>query len=93
MQKNLLNIEVEEKNKKDIENVLKEIRGTARDGLSFLQVINKTFRINKKLQVRRSFWETSEPPVTAGRKGVKRSKSDVSRGRMARAGAKQGQPG
>ena len=87
-----MNIEVEEKNKKDIENVLKEIRGTARDGLSFLQVIAQTFSITK-VQVRRSFWETSEPPVTGGRKGVKRSKSDVSRGRGARAGAQQGQPG
>ena len=36
-QKNLLDSEVEDKGK-DIENVLKEIRGTARDGLSFLKV-------------------------------------------------------
>ena len=36
-QKNLLDSDVEDKGK-DIENVLKEIRGTARDGLSFLKV-------------------------------------------------------
>ena len=37
-QKNLLDLEAEDKSK-DIENVLKEIRGTARDGLSFLKVL------------------------------------------------------
>ena len=39
-QKNLLDLEAEDKSK-DIENVLKEIRGTARDGLSFLKVLQK----------------------------------------------------
>ena len=37
-QKNLLDFEAAEKSK-DVENVLKEIRGTARDGLSFLKVV------------------------------------------------------
>ena len=38
LQKNLLDFEAEDKSK-DIENVLKEIRGTAKDGLSFLKVL------------------------------------------------------
>ena len=78
-QKNLLDFEAAEKSK-DVENVLKEIRGTARDGLSFLKVVQ--LKIEPKhgtpqhqlvnYQVRRNFWETSEPPVVGGRKGVKR---------------------
>ena len=38
VQKNMLDFEQGEDKSKDIENVLKEIRGTARDGLSFLKV-------------------------------------------------------
>ena len=50
LQKNLLTFEIEMKEKRDIENSLKGIRGTAIDGLNFLQV-------------RKSFWETSLPPT------------------------------
>ena len=50
LQKNLLTFEIEMKEKRDIENSLKGIRGTALDGLNFLQV-------------RKSFWETSLPPI------------------------------
>ena len=49
LQKNLLVVGEDKKNQKDIDNVLKEIRGAALDGLGFLQV-------------RKTFWETSEPP-------------------------------
>ena len=50
LQKNLLTFEIDMKEKRDIENSLKGIRGTALDGLNFLQV-------------RKSFWETSLPPI------------------------------
>ena len=65
LQKNLLVIGVENKDKQDVENVLKDIRGAALDGLTFLQV-------------RKSFWETSEPPIAnvKKRKCVRRSRSD-----------------
>ena len=49
LQKNLLVVGEDKKNQKDIDNVLKGIRGAALDGLGFLQV-------------RKTFWETSEPP-------------------------------
>ena len=41
LQKNLLVVEEDKKSQKDIDNVLKEIRGAALDGLSFLQVRKK----------------------------------------------------
>ena len=44
LQKNLLDFEAEDKSK-DIENVLKEIRGTAKDGLSFLKVLQLLIEI------------------------------------------------
>ena len=65
LQKNLLLEGENRKSRKDIENVLQEIRGAAEDGLSFLQV-------------RKTFWETSEPQVTKERKkkSLRRSRSD-----------------
>ena len=47
---------------------MKEIRGAATDGLKFLEV-------------RKNFWETSEPPITKDnkRKCLKRSKSESQR--------------
>ena len=69
LQKNLLVVGEDKKNQKDIDNVLKEIRGAALDGLGFLQV-------------RKTFWETSEPPQGKGlkkKKSLRRSKSDSSR--------------
>ena len=59
LQKNMLVLD-EGKNKKDVDSVLKNIRGAALDGLGFLQV-------------RKSFWETSQPPVVkSGKKGCLR---------------------
>ena len=69
LQKNLLVVGEDEKNQKDIDNVLREIRGAALDGLGFFQV-------------RKTFWETSEPPQGKGKKkkkSLRRSKSDSSR--------------
>ena len=68
LQKNLLVVGEDKKSQKDIDNVLKEIRGAALDGLGFLQV-------------RKTFWETSEPPQGKGKKkkSLRRSKSDSSR--------------
>ena len=62
LQKNLLVVGEDKKSQKDIDNVLKEIRGAALDGLGFLKV-------------RKTFWETSEPPQGKGQEG----KSDSSR--------------
>ena len=68
LQKNFLVLGEDRKNQKDIDNVLKEIRGAAMDGLGFLQV-------------RKTFWETSEPPAAREykKKSLRRSKSDSSR--------------
>ena len=68
LQKNLLVYGELKDNQRDVENVLKEIRGAALEGLGFLQV-------------RKLFWETSEPPVLRymKKKGAKRSKSENSR--------------
>ena len=70
LQKNMLILKDEENNSapKDIDKVLKEIRGAANDGLKFLKV-------------RKNFWETSEPPNNNSkekRKGLKRSRSEQS---------------
>ena len=70
LQKNMLILKDEENNSvpKDIDKVLKEIRGAANDGLKFLEV-------------RKNFWETSEPPNNSSkekRKGLKRSRSEQS---------------
>ena len=50
LQKNLLDFEAEDKSK-DIENVLKEIRGTAKDGLSFLKVLQLLIEIVFRCQI------------------------------------------
>ena len=86
LQKNLLTLKEDRPPEKDIDKVrwrksiflirlellhvniqvLKEIRGAAMDGLNFLEV-------------RKSFWETSEPPGReAGRKCLRRSRSEQS---------------
>ena len=68
LQKSLLDVDEESKKKKDIDHVLREIRGAALDGLGFLQV-------------RKTFWETSEPPAAKDQKknSLRRSRSDSSR--------------
>jgi hypothetical protein len=68
LQKNLLVVGEDKKNQKDIDNVLKDIRGAAFDGLGLLQV-------------RKTFWETSEPPQGKGKNktSLRRSNSDSSR--------------
>ena len=80
LQKNLLEVKEDRPPPKDIDKVsleidgnlytppqvLKEIRGAAMDGLNFLEV-------------RKSFWETSEPPSReTGRKCLRRSRSEQS---------------
>ena len=83
LQKNILNLKDEKAAPKDIDKValgqlslfiifnfvkvLKEIRGAATDGLKFLEV-------------RKNFWETSEPPTSSSnkRKCLKRSRSEHS---------------
>ena len=84
LQKNILSLKDEKAPPKDIDKVtfflypdllplkassqvLKEIRGAATDGLKFLEV-------------RKNFWETSEPPTTSSnkRKCLKRSRSEHS---------------
>ena len=68
LQKSLLSFGEEKRNQKDVDKVLKDIRGAALDGLEFLQV-------------RKSFWEFSEPPLAknSNKKHVRRSKSENSR--------------
>jgi len=70
LQKNILILKEENQKSptKDIDKVLKEIRGAASDGLKFLEV-------------RKNFWETSEPPNSHSetkKKVLRRSKSEQS---------------
>ena len=71
LQKSLLVVDGDKKSKKDYDIVLKEIRGAALDGLNFLQV-------------RKTFWETSEPPV--GKDKTRRTHSDSKRQQGRRGG-------
>ena len=61
-------VKIHKKSQIYVDNSLQEIREAARDGLGFLKV-------------RKSFWETSEPPVTKDHKKKvgRRSKSDSGR--------------
>ena len=68
LQKNILKVGEEQDKLKEMDSVLSEIKGAALDGLTFLEV-------------RKTFWETKNPPVAHDNKSrqLRRTKSDTSR--------------